>query len=163
MRYRERASADFQVVESKKSNGFWVLTNNRSLELMADDSSSAARWMDVLQEMANMVPLSVQAHEHTRPQGVLSPSSSTLSSGRVSTLQSLDAAEPQPPPAPIRMSRGPVGRQVRVLWAYEAQEPDEISISKGEVVELVNSDGQWWIGRVGDSVGSFPSNYVELL
>ena len=46
---------------------------------------------------------------------------------------------------------------------YTAQRPDEISLSKGERIMVIerSSDG-WWRGRKDDgSVGWFPSNYVE--
>ncbi|GFR95992.1 cytoplasmic protein NCK2 [Elysia marginata] len=48
---------------------------------------------------------------------------------------------------------------------YTAQRADEISLSKGETIMVIerSSDG-WWRGRKDDgSVGWFPSNYVEQL
>ncbi|GFO42236.1 cytoplasmic protein nck2 [Plakobranchus ocellatus] len=48
-------------------------------------------------------------------------------------------------------------------YFYTAQRPDEISLSKGERIMVIerSSDG-WWRGRKDDgNVGWFPSNYVE--
>ena len=39
-----------QVVASKKPCGFWVLTNSRSLEMLASDEASAQRLIGVLQD-----------------------------------------------------------------------------------------------------------------
>ncbi|KAF8440834.1 hypothetical protein L210DRAFT_3447746 [Boletus edulis BED1] len=62
------------------------------------------------------------------------------------------------------------GQIVRVIYDYEAQGPDELSIKEGEVLELSSgpyggqnrADG-WWEGYSNDGMkGIFPSNYVEL-
>ena len=34
------------------------------------------------------------------------------------------------------------------------------SQQRGEIVEVMTADGDWWIGTIGDCVGAFPSNYV---
>ncbi|KAG9315611.1 hypothetical protein JVU11DRAFT_3253 [Chiua virens] len=62
------------------------------------------------------------------------------------------------------------GQYVRVIYDYEAQGPDELSIKEGELLELSSgpyggqnrADG-WWEGYSNDGrKGIFPSNYVEL-
>ena len=52
-------------------------------------------------------------------------------------------------------------RLVRVLYTFEAREPDEMTIREGEMVEVLSAEDEWWMGRIGGRVGSFPSNYVE--
>ncbi|KAG8214726.1 hypothetical protein J3R82DRAFT_9814 [Butyriboletus roseoflavus] len=58
------------------------------------------------------------------------------------------------------------GQFVRVMYDYEAQGPDELSIKEGEVLELSyggqdRADG-WWEGYSNDGrKGIFPSNYVR--
>ena len=65
------------------------------------------------------------------------------------------------PPPPVRQTHELSGsRRVRVLWDYQAQQEDELSLARGEVVEVMTADGDWWIGAIGDCVGAFPSNYV---
>lgn len=62
------------------------------------------------------------------------------------------------------------GIYVRVLYDYQPQEPGELTISEGDLVELSSgtnggqnyADG-WWEGFSRDGKkGIFPSNYVEL-
>ena len=50
-----------------------------------------------------------------------------------------------------------------VKYNYTAQQQDEISLTKGEIVMVLekSSDG-WWNGKKGQVMGWFPSNYVEL-
>ena len=40
-----------QVSASDKAGGFWVLTNSRSLEMQADSTEAASRWVAVIQEV----------------------------------------------------------------------------------------------------------------
>jgi len=57
------------------------------------------------------------------------------------------------------------------LWTavfdYEATAEDELSLRKGDRVEvlskdsLVSGDEGWWTGMIEDRVGIFPSNYVS--
>lgn len=48
-----------------------------------------------------------------------------------------------------------------VKYNYVAQQPDEISLSKGNVIKVLekSSDG-WWRGETNSLVGWFPSNYI---
>uniref|UniRef100_A0A8C6URN2 mitogen-activated protein kinase kinase kinase n=1 Tax=Neogobius melanostomus TaxID=47308 RepID=A0A8C6URN2_9GOBI len=58
------------------------------------------------------------------------------------------------------------------LWTavfdYEATAEDELSLRRGDVVEvlskdsLVSGDEGWWTGMIADRVGIFPSNYVSV-
>ena len=248
-----------QVVASKKPGGFWVLTNNRSLELLADDEKAAVRWMGVLQDTANQVPDTVQTGPAVRGISFQESSSSSIvsadsadsfaggSSQQLATVESDDdeggvvrqvevhkptpntllgigfadnpagagvvvselhptgllaqsgavavgdvllsvngthtnapdqagtqlqglsgrlclrlLSQPEPgPPPPVRQSKTCSNRHVRCVYAYNAQEEDELTICVGEVIELICDEGGWWVGRVGDTVGTFPHNYVE--
>lgn len=57
-----------------------------------------------------------------------------------------------------------------VLWTalydYEAQNEDELSLSRGTIVLVLSKDSAisgdegWWTGKIGDKVGIFPSNFV---
>lgn len=127
----------------KHPTGFWVLTNTRSLELMAESAEDAARWVSVIQETANMVPPSLRV-ANGGDSGEASP-----------TL-------PPPPPPPKRESSAFACR-ARALYDYVAEQDDELSLTKGEVIEVVTMEGEWWLGFVGDTHGTFPSNYVEVM
>lgn len=52
-----------------------------------------------------------------------------------------------------------------VKFNYTLQRPDEMSLTKGEqVTVLEKSNDGWWKGRkLDNSVGWFPSNYVEII
>lgn len=54
------------------------------------------------------------------------------------------------------------------LFDYEASGKDELTLRKGDVVEVLSLDSEisgdegWWAGKVNNKVGIFPSNYVSL-
>eukprot|EP00043_Microstomoeca_roanoka_P013204 m.129196 g.129196 ORF g.129196 m.129196 type:complete len:1070 (+) comp15693_c0_seq1:90-3299(+) len=64
-----------------------------------------------------------------------------------------------PPPKPQ-----PQLPQARVLYDYEAQDADELTLRFGETVSIVRKDPSgWWQGRLRGKEGLFPGNYVEEL
>nr|XP_014349149.1 PREDICTED: mitogen-activated protein kinase kinase kinase 11 [Latimeria chalumnae] len=54
------------------------------------------------------------------------------------------------------------------LFDYEASETDELTLRKGDLVEVLSRDSAisgdegWWAGKVNNKVGIFPSNYVSI-
>lgn len=54
-----------------------------------------------------------------------------------------------------------------VFYDYEAQGEDELSLRKGEIVEVLSKDTKisgdegWWTGKIGDKVGIFPANFLS--
>ncbi|XP_037312518.2 SH3 domain-containing kinase-binding protein 1 isoform X2 [Pungitius pungitius] len=59
------------------------------------------------------------------------------------------------------------GREVcKVLFPYEAQNEDELSLKEGEIVNIITKecpDAGWWKGEIGGRKGVFPDNFVKLL
>ncbi|XP_072546334.1 SH3 domain-containing kinase-binding protein 1 isoform X3 [Salminus brasiliensis] len=53
----------------------------------------------------------------------------------------------------------------KVLFPYEAQNEDELSIKEGEIVTIINkdcADAGWWLGELNGKQGVFPDNFVKL-
>ncbi|KAM3613650.1 uncharacterized protein V6R79_002895 [Siganus canaliculatus] len=67
----------------------------------------------------------------------------------------------RPKPAPKPKPRSP---QCRALYAYDAQDTDELSFNADDVIEILSEDPSgWWFGRLRGREGMFPGNYVEKI
>ncbi|XP_077977214.1 intersectin-1-like isoform X2 [Glandiceps talaboti] len=54
--------------------------------------------------------------------------------------------------------------QVIAMYPYTALNEDELTFSKGCVINVVNQDEKdWWKGELNGNTGLFPSNYVQQL
>lgn len=54
--------------------------------------------------------------------------------------------------------------QVVALYAYAAQNEDELTFAKDAVITVISRDNDdWWHGEVDGQTGLFPSNYVTPL
>ncbi|KAL7977979.1 hypothetical protein Chor_004966 [Crotalus horridus] len=68
-------------------------------------------------------------------------------------------AQPKPKPKPQ-----PCLPRCRALYAYDAQDTDELSFNANDIIEIVKEDPSgWWEGRIRGKEGVFPGNYVEKL
>uniref|UniRef100_A0A670IC33 Intersectin 2 n=1 Tax=Podarcis muralis TaxID=64176 RepID=A0A670IC33_PODMU len=53
--------------------------------------------------------------------------------------------------------------QVIAMYDYRANNEDELSFSKGQLINVLNKeDADWWQGEINGSSGLFPSNYVKM-
>ncbi|XP_069392866.1 myosin IEb [Paralichthys olivaceus] len=67
----------------------------------------------------------------------------------------------RPKPAPKPKPRCP---QCRALYAYDAQDTDELSFNTDDVIDILTEDPSgWWFGRLRAREGMFPGNYVEKI
>ncbi|CAB1416270.1 unnamed protein product [Pleuronectes platessa] len=67
----------------------------------------------------------------------------------------------RPKPAPKPKPRSP---QCRALYAYDAQDTDELSFNTDDVIDILTEDPSgWWFGRLRGREGMFPGNYVEKI
>ncbi|KAI8807676.1 hypothetical protein BJ742DRAFT_305281 [Cladochytrium replicatum] len=61
----------------------------------------------------------------------------------------------------------PIIKQAKVLFDFDADGPDELSIRKGDIINVTHEiDQGWWEGELADDSGRggmFPANYVEVL
>ncbi|GCB69136.1 unconventional myosin-Ie isoform X1 [Scyliorhinus torazame] len=66
---------------------------------------------------------------------------------------------PKPQPKPK-----PQVPQCKALYAYDAQDTDELSFNADDVIEIVKEDPSgWWTGRLRGKQGLFPNNYVAKI
>lgn len=53
--------------------------------------------------------------------------------------------------------------QVIAIYDYTAANQDELSFSKGQLINVLDkSNPDWWRGEVNGVTGLFPFNYVQM-
>ncbi len=77
---------------------------------------------------------------------------------------------PAPPPGPAPLSKSAAATTPKSKWYaiydYAAQGEDELSLNKGDVIEVLSKDYKisgdegWWTGKCDGKVGVFPCNFV---
>ncbi|XP_015246145.1 PREDICTED: SH3 domain-containing kinase-binding protein 1 isoform X2 [Cyprinodon variegatus] len=63
-------------------------------------------------------------------------------------------------------SKAKVREQCKVLFPYEAQNEDELTLKEGDIINIITkecADAGWWMGEIGGRQGVFPDNFVKLL
>ncbi|XP_041843648.1 myosin IEb [Melanotaenia boesemani] len=79
-------------------------------------------------------------------------------------LQRRRSKEVKPVPGVGRPKPKPRSPQCRALYAYDAQDTDELSFNADDIVEILSEDSSgWWFGRLRGREGMFPGNYVEKI
>ncbi|CAL1534478.1 unnamed protein product [Lymnaea stagnalis] len=69
----------------------------------------------------------------------------------------------RPRPKP-KITPKPQLPQCKCLYAYDAQDTDELSFNEGDIIDLVNEDASgWWRGKLRGREGLFPENYVQKI
>ncbi|PAA88820.1 hypothetical protein BOX15_Mlig024707g2, partial [Macrostomum lignano] len=76
--------------------------------------------------------------------------------------------KPGPPRPPVPRQKPPPPPPTAVprcvaLWAYDAQDTNELSFNVDDVIEIVKKDSAWWHCRLNGREGLLPSNYVREL
>ncbi|XP_047217761.1 myosin IEb [Girardinichthys multiradiatus] len=72
--------------------------------------------------------------------------------------------EVKPLPGAGRPKPKPRSPQCRALYAYDAQDTDELSFNTDDIIEiLTEGPSGWWFGRLRGKEGMFPGNYVEKI
>ncbi|XP_033992311.1 mitogen-activated protein kinase kinase kinase 11 [Trematomus bernacchii] len=85
----------------------------------------------------------------------MEPLKNILSRGPLSNWKNLDQSQKGNFPNPVWTA----------LFDYEASCKDELTLRKGDLVEVLSLDSEisgddgWWAGKVNNKVGIFPSNY----
>ncbi|XP_023153829.1 myosin IEb [Amphiprion ocellaris] len=79
-------------------------------------------------------------------------------------LQRRRSKEVKPVPGAGRPKPKPRTPHCRALYAYDAQDTDELSFNADDVIEILTEDASgWWFGRLRGREGMFPGNYVEKI
>jgi len=59
---------------------------------------------------------------------------------------------------------GPSIGRCRVIYDYDANMFDELTIRSGEIINVHDKqDDGWWLGELRGVVGIFPGSYIELI
>ncbi|KAH0585797.1 hypothetical protein H2248_007089 [Termitomyces sp. 'cryptogamus'] len=107
---------------------------------------------------------------HGNPRNSRSTTTPTNSGPRATPRASLSVHdEPTPDPGPTNEPNEPPHQQY--LWHAEAlydyaaaAHTTELSFKQGEVLDISDKSGKWWVARTADGrVGIVPSNYVRLV
>lgn len=54
--------------------------------------------------------------------------------------------------------------EATVEYNYAAQEPDELTLRKGDIIKDIRiMPGGWWQGSIRDKRGMFPDNFVKVI
>uniref|UniRef100_A0A8D2LTN6 Myosin IE n=1 Tax=Varanus komodoensis TaxID=61221 RepID=A0A8D2LTN6_VARKO len=82
----------------------------------------------------------------------------SLCSARRQTTSRPPPAGGRPKPQPKPKPQVP---QCRALYAYDAQDTDELSFNANDLIDIIREDPSgWWTGRLRGKQGLFPNNYV---
>lgn len=71
-----------------------------------------------------------------------------------------------PPDTAPRLPPKRVKEQCLVLFPYQAQNEDELTLEEGQIVQVISKeveDKGWWKGEVDGRTGVFPDNFVKLV
>ncbi|KAG9256135.1 P-loop containing nucleoside triphosphate hydrolase protein [Emericellopsis atlantica] len=77
---------------------------------------------------------------------------------------SASAATRAPPPPPPAAPAAPPKIMAKVLYDFAGQRENELSISKGDTIEIVQKESNgWWLGKTAAGQAWVPAAYVEEL
>jgi len=66
-------------------------------------------------------------------------------------------ARPRPVPPPSR------GVQAKGVWEFNGADSTELSFKAGDIINIVEQNGDWWTGEMAGRRGLLPANYVQLI
>jgi len=81
-------------------------------------------------------------------------------------MANLDIGNRNIPPAaiPRQIPAPPLAARSRALWAYNGEDPTDLSFAAGDIIEIVDeTNADWWTGKANGKQGLFPSTYVVKL
>uniref|UniRef100_A0A1Y9IVM6 SH3 domain-containing protein n=1 Tax=Anopheles minimus TaxID=112268 RepID=A0A1Y9IVM6_9DIPT len=64
----------------------------------------------------------------------------------------------------LRDKSATLNRRCKVIYSYQENKADELTLAVGDVVEVFGEiEEGWWRGKLNGRVGVFPSNFVEII
>jgi len=81
----------------------------------------------------------------------------------VITLNPQTDSPPQTNNPPPSIQRPPSNLRVRGIYQFDAQLPTELPFRVGDIMNVVETHGEWYQAELNGRVGLIPSNYVEVL
>jgi len=82
-------------------------------------------------------------------------------SNRLSMSLPSSQARPALPAPPTSTEHS--GPRAKVLFDFNAQDPSELPLKAGQIVNILKQDGDWWEGELNGKKGLLPSNYVQII
>ncbi|EFX04431.1 myosin 1 myo5 [Grosmannia clavigera kw1407] len=88
------------------------------------------------------------------------PAASLPSHTRNTSSSSSARAPPPPPPAPPAAKPNKI--TAKVLYDFQGQKQNELSIHTGQIIDIVQKENNgWWLAKVGEQQAWVPAAYVE--
>ncbi|KXJ79398.1 hypothetical protein RP20_CCG001092, partial [Aedes albopictus] len=67
-------------------------------------------------------------------------------------------------PVVLRDKTAAQNRRCKVIYSYQENKPDELTLAVGDIVEIFEEvEEGWWKGKLKGKIGVFPSNFVEVM
>ncbi|XP_063704390.1 SH3 domain-containing kinase-binding protein 1 isoform X2 [Culicoides brevitarsis] len=67
-------------------------------------------------------------------------------------------------PVVLRDKSATIVRRCKVVYSYQENNNDELSLGVGDIIEVLGEvEEGWWRGKLGNKIGVFPSNFVEVI
>jgi len=70
---------------------------------------------------------------------------------------------PTPVPTPQAYAQGPPRPRAKGLYPFQGQSPDELPFQPGDILNVINQNGDWWTAEMNGRQGLIPANYVQLI
>ncbi|KAG2391912.1 hypothetical protein C9374_013397 [Naegleria lovaniensis] len=111
------------------------------------------------EEEASQPPSSSGFSKPAKPKGYMEKQ---IEQGRISPTEVEELTKPTklpPPPIPSKPKR----QELVAIYDFEGQDGEELSFLEGEVLYLVQDEGEWWLAEnAAGQQGYIPSNYVQM-
>ena len=158
---------DHQELSIRQGDTLMILSqDDGSGWALAQSNTGISGWIPA--NYVELLPTSTTATTSSELANKSTIATTTTSSPSIA-VSSLSSHSSKIPPMMTSSSAGSTTAsrftKVRALYDYEAQSHLELTIRKGDLIELIRTDipdsEGWWEGKLGSRLGQFPANYVQ--